>query len=1365
MEQSESVENDASVADASTADHPMEAVAPELVQPEPEHRALIPERAESSDLNSVEAVSSMEVTPIGSPVDSNTPLGGDDGGSSLEQSRMEDVSRAGRKRKANSRYMEEPSPVLKPAVRRPSVVKKQAPPSPKSKKLTGKEGKTDISLKEEEALPLPAVTGPPTFGSILFGRRRKLSESLSDEALLDEEIPDIVSEDEEELVTTPVVASSVSEAVPRASTEPVKLEGNYVASGAAGPTVHGMIKTALVHPCDGTIKFPDMVSEEYLNSRPVRPRVYIPVDLGGGGPLSLLPSAPVGWFRDEIPKLSAYFRKKMEGGAMAVPSKASPVVASSLAGEKKPSLTEAQREERRRQKETERKRLIEERNRRRERERLKQLYRQHWLALTKFPIEDELVHSHKGIRRLGHAPPQCRQVSSPVVYWDCRLGGAGALEIPLDIKVPTTELLDEVFVIWNFFVHFWPFLQESSNPQKRFSLADLVEGIFQKKLTPVISEIHWSLIHVMRPWIEHQLAAMLQAEQALESQLTKNRGRAKLYWSAICQFRDLLFLGYSIFVKKVSDFSGGPGSADWLWQCLFLAKAIVLLDAIDYRSKEFLGTISTAFEEIDFEHKWIFDWELNASWNYASMPFEYRVKLLKLLIDKIVSLPVIKKAVDLSCESRNHITAELAFIEKEERKLTQRIALHHKDASLPETAAAQDLNLRESFVKARRISLHFMDKELAVRLESLGRDRHMNEYFQISSDRDLVFVRQHSVSHPNVVRYGVYDSLANIEALIQSLDERGVRELNLKGELQKVKTAIFSAMMARGESDFEKTRDWLGIQDGDADLPIIEDVQEFGGQLKFLNECMTLTRSGITRIKDAWFGRSSLAGVGNSHGVDDDDDDDVTVDEGVMSSPNDSDDPMSDSEQELSVCSMKEKPFRSEHDSLFDSITALSNVLTEGFKSSLFAFPKPGETTATSSSILIQFHVKSGSEFLKQVLIPAEKVEFIRLVESLYSIPSDTPEYKKKMIQISSVFLDGLSALDDVIHDEISRIDSSSNSSSSLEVWAASGGEKHAWKSFIGFSEQNLDPSSPGGEEEEGQQVEPSSSQISQNNMFKCDSCEKTFKYHILLGVHKLHPCKTRGRKPIPVDPLMEVFPIAQTNGMIAIDRIANPEFPALPSARQEAAERAEKASALAPSEGPEGAAAPSAAPAEFVCDICGKVFPHNQGLAVHQTRWCIPEQQAQLILTAQQAVGGLAAPLGLESEGPVNCPTCGKLFPTLQGLAIHQTRWCRGSDQTGDGDQPKQPKILHVEPVFRKPDIAPEALVKVEDESIAVRIQQDSETRREPGFTPACHSLAAISVAILWYATRVDAVVRKFGSERSHHSRVASKPSAKSKK
>lgn len=1266
--------------------------------------------------------SSFEVTPAGSPLGA------------------EDVSRAGRKRKINTKYMEEPSPVHKPVVRK-SLPKKAAAPAPPSPKNAAKKGSLakDESIKSEE----PLVTGPPTFGSILFGRSRKLSDSLSDADFLDdeEEIPDILSDDEDD-VSVPVVAV-FKEAVAPAVAAPVPIAGQrmagvYVASGAVGPVSDVLAKLILTAPSgESSIKFPDLTTEEYLASVPER--LPILAELGGGGVWSLLPSKPVHWFRDEVPKLSAYFRKKMDAAGGIV--KPVPVEA-----EKRPTgLTQAQREERRRQKEAERKRLIDERNRRRERERLKQLYRQHWLALTKFPIEDDLLHSHKGIRRLGHPLVQCRTVAEPLVFWDCRLGPPGTLAVSPEIAQHTTELLDEIFVVWNFFSHFKPLL---GGPD--FSLPQLVEGVLSKQMTPLIQDVYVSLLTVLRPWIEHQVTTLLQAEQGLESQLTKNRGRAKLHWSSLCQFRDFLFLGYSVLVGNVA---GSDTTSNWPWTALYCAKAMILFEAIEPRTKEFLSTISTAFEEIDFEHKWIFDWELDCNWTFDAMPFAVRVKLLKLLVDKIVALPVVKKLVDVSCEGRAHVIAEIAAIEKEERKLTQRITLCQKlqaiiaqapaeaaSIQLPMTEAelSNDIRVRDALAKHKRLAQTFNDTELAVRLESIGRDRHMNEYFQVSCLRHLVFVRQHSVSHPNVVRYGIYDSLANIEALIQSLDDRGVRELSLKLELQKIKAVIFSDLVARGDGRFDAPScDWLGHGVvGQGAAGVADSVTEVE-QVKFLNECVELTKNGLDRIKSAWTGE----------GVDADDDD-VTVDENASLA---SDEDMDQGDEELAGVSSagNSAPFTSERESFYESVMALADVLTESMRSSLLAFPKAGETPATTSSVLVQFHIKTGADLLRHVSIPSDQAEFFRLLDSV------DVKSQKSMSQTSAVFLEGLHALDEIVHEEIARHDASAGS---IEIWPATGGEKHAWKKFSSNAADQQQPASPSGEEDD-QQPSPEDEEapsVSTNTAgFGCDGCGKKFQFHILLGVHKLHPCKTRGRKPLPVDPVMEVLPVPANNGVVAIDKIVSPEYPALPSSRQEAVERAEKAAAAAAA----GDVVP-VAQSEFICDICGKVFPHNQGLAVHQTRWCIPEQQAQLLISAQQAVGTLPAPtVSAPETGPVNCETCGKPFPTAQGLAIHQTRWCRGPDhpdagKNEDDARKAEPvlKTLHVEPVFRAHPVSASELVSIVDEA-GKDAMMEEEQRREPGFTPACYSLAGVSVAILWFKTRLETALGKFNSEKVHRS------------
>jgi hypothetical protein len=1311
--------------------------------------------------------SAAHTSPEGSPVGSPTAGG--------------DVSRAGRKRKANTKYMDEPSPVIKPVVRKFSTSRKSAPPPPPPPPpAPSKKGgdKKAGSLKEEEPL---VVTGPPTFGSLLFGGKssRKLSESLSDLDLgEEEEIPEIVSEDDlipEPPKKTREVKSEKTDNGEEAKETPTpsvalmigmgeKMPGSYIASGAVGPTVYGLITVPLVPPSDEcSIKFPDISSDEFQASLPER--VAVMAELSGGGVLSLIPNAPISWFRDEVPKLSAYFRKKMEAAGGVIPPKSAQPVEKETAAEKRAAvLTAAQREERRRQKEEERRRLIEERNRRRERERLKQLYRQHWLALTKFPIEDDLLHSHKGIRRLGHPPPQARQVAKPLIFWDCRLGPPGTLEIPTNVGSNVTELVDELFVVWNFFIHFSPLV---GGP--RFTLPQLVEAVVSRNLTPLMEDIYNRLLKVLQPWVEWQITTYLQAEQGLESQLTKNRGRAKMHWSSICQFRDLLFLGYSTLIVN----PGASGDDNWLWRALLVAKAGVLLESIDYKSKDFLTTISTAFEEIDFEHKWIFDWELNRSWTFEQLPFEYRVRLLKLLIDRIISLPVVKKTVDLWCEARTHISAEISAIEKEERKLSQRITLCQKlqaivsqapneatgiQMPMTEEELVQESALRDSFVRSRKTASVFFDNELAVRLEIMGRDRHMNEYFLISSDRRFVFVRQRSVSHHNVIRYGIYDSLANFEQLIQSLDDRGVRELSLKTELQKIRTNLYQDAVGAGKTKFDQlTIDWLGLEihavsvDGEKSLEQLdEDARKFS-QVKFLRDCVEKTISSFERIQKAWNGNELAT----------DDDDDVTVDEGTL------DEEMNDDASESSVLAIAKKPFVPEIDRFHNCVETLAQTITECIKNSLIGSARPDETTATTSSILIQFHIKTGVDLLRHVSIPVEKTEFNKLIISV------DPMSSKSMIQAAAVFLDGLEALDEIVHAEIARHEASHTS---IEIWPATGGEKHAWKQFISArtdSGRGQETSSPAGEGEDEQQPQQEEAEEDQRGgNFECGNCSKKFKFHILLGLHKLHPCKTRGRKPLPVDPVMEVLPLATSNGVLAIERVGNVDFPPLPSSRQEAAERAEKAERAAAaaaasateSENPEavGATGIPTATTEFICEICGKVFPHNQGLAVHQTRWCIPEQQAQLLLTAQQAVGGVPPPA--MDEGPVNCPTCGKTFPTAQGLSIHQTRWCKGPEngepirtetQAVETSSFDAIKSIHVNPVFREDPVSADDLVRI-DEKVTPETSADGEPTREPGFTPACYSLAAMSVAVNWYACKLDTALKKYNSDRTHHSRSA---------
>ena len=1165
----------------------------------------------------------------------------------LESQQNITIPEGRRKRKANSKYLDEPSPISKPAKkpsRRPSVVAKPSPPP-------------------VEVVPdLPA--GPPTFGALIFGKDTHSVDSwIDDEEIVEEVIDEELFVDEEK----EVVAGT-------------KMEGTYLPSGSSGvSSLHAMIAPALVGPM-GTadwLQFPNMSDAIFSEEQ----SGHVMTSLGGGSILGLLPTSPIYWLRDEIPKLSAYFKKK-SGGSVKKP----------LPAKRVSNIIKADLESKRRERELEQKRILEERQKRKERERLKLLYRQHWIALTKFPIEDSVLHSLKGIRRLGSSPPCARQIAAPIVAWDASF--ANVVSEP-----PSADLADSVLVTWSFCSTFgWLF----RDPMPPFTLVQLFEGLALKTASPLIADLHWSLIELMRPWLQNQLSIFHQAEQVWEAQLIRNRGRAKIFWPTFSQFRDFLHLGVSVL--PLCDRTQLPGV--WPWVFLYLVKAIVLFEGIDLK-REFLASVSASFEEFDFRDKYIASWEKSIS--YESIGFSIRVKSLKAVIDKILSLGLFKKTIDVFCDAKLHIGSEISLLEKDERKGTQKIALSQKLIAIVEeareTSSSIDVSgiqiplspieleaeiaLRDAIQIGKKTALNFADKWLGVRLEPLGRDRHFNEYFQVSFNKRIVFVRKTDPN--NLVAYGVYDSLASLECLIQSLDERGVRECALKNELQTVKTNLYADLVSEGEPDLaNKTQfDWLANYTGwshSISLPeTFSDLQP----LKPLNDCVLTARKSLTMIRACWYGERytklkkplvKVSTVGRPPKPVEQEvvDDDVTVDEDIDEPE---DEVMEEEEVEETEVEKKNFEFLSEKETLFKAISFLINVLTKCIKDAFIAH--------SAESVLVEFHVKSGIDFLRHAGVPVSMVE-------LEKFASDA------VLSLTVPLLDGLLAIEEVVQDEIAR-HGQFVGGLDIDVWPASGGEKAAWKLFLGQW-----PESRPTDDEEGAPVE----EVVSLGTFPCEQCGKTFRLHILLGLHKLKPCKSRGRKPIPSEPQIEVLEEVAA-GPAAIEGLVLPQFPAPPSSRQ-----TEAATVVV-----------SDANGSFVCEICGKVFPQNQGLAVHQTRWCIPEQQAQLILTAQQAVGGLGI------VGGVQCETCGKLYPTAQGLAIHQSRWCKKSE----------------EPILTS--LEHRTISKSNDSELFINLEESYEDpgHVEPGYTPACYSISAITLSTFWLGKRIENAVDKFN--KVHHS------------
>ena len=1206
-----------------------------------------------------------------------------------------DSSRAGRKRKANSKYLDEPSPVLKPA---PNPRKS----NPLKKSVVAQVSKMATPVVPAVAASIPAIVGPPTFGSQIFGKKgsRKYSDDFSELEDLDvvDQVDDLVDQLE-------VVDQTNAEQDANVDNEqdannppifvPVKMSGEYLPSGVAGPVCvcEEKVPIAFVAPSSDWISFPNVVPDLAV----VAPTVHVLSELGGGGILGLYPKTPVYWIRDEVPKLSAYFKKKIEGNtvlggaAAAVPAKRVSLSA------------KAEFEEAKRRRELEQRRILEERQRRKERERLKQLYRQHWIALTKFPIEDSILHSRKGIRRLGGAAP----IANPLIYEDCLLaggvlGGCGS----------------NLLVVWAFFAQFGKWLVKNVDVGE-FTFPKLVCEVHLREKTSLISRIHWALIEVLRPWIVSQLNLLVGIEQVWESQLMRNRNRAKIFWPTFSQFRDFLHLGWSLWILDNGALSRLSGTESWL--LLYLAKAIVLFESIDTR-REFLSSVSAAFEEIDFEYKFITLWQ-NECTQYTDIPVAIRISAMKVILDKILCSNLMKKIIDVFCEAKLHLTSEISVLEKEERKSTQKISLCERIISIlgTESGVAAPLSpaeleaeiaARTQIQNAKKISQNFADKSLSVRFETLGKDRFFNEYFQVSFNRKIVFVK-----YSKDDKYGIYDSLANLEALIQSLDERGQREFALKNELQTIKANLFADLMAVDNSPkivYRQDSDWLsdssvnGTVSGNPLAAPIDVEPEIGSSVKPLYECMAVTRQSLTMIKACWYGEKFVRvkrdlvkkQVGRPPKQTEEiveqeiDDDDMTVDEGMEMEDTSPNEPEPEEEEEETVSVADEVPqveFKTEIETLVENISNLDKVLTNCIREGFFA--SGGNDVV--KSVLTEFHIKSGTDFLRHCGITQEKLQPLALI------------------------VGGLLAVEEVVLAEISR--HGQHVGLDLSIWSSTGGDKAAWKLFLG--------NRPAIEDDE-----PSVDPISSLSSFTCEICQKKFGLHILFSLHKLVPCKTRGRKPLPTEPQLDIEACGgkSKGGPLAIDSLVLPQFPPPPSTRVTTTTNAASTGNT------------DEQTTTFPCDICGKVFPQNQGLAVHQTRWCIPEQQAQLILNAQQAAGGEPG------AAAITCETCGKVYPTAQGLAIHQSRWCKKIEDAADTFL-ETCKLEENKVLYRETPIEQTLLAKVED----IETNNNNDNDNEPGYTPACNSVPAMAIATQWLANRIEKALDNF--TKVHHSKATS--------
>jgi hypothetical protein len=116
-----------------------------------------------------------------------------------------------------------------------------------------------------------------------------------------------------------------------------------------------------------------------------------------------------------------------------------------------------------------------------------------------------------------------------------------------------------------------------------------------------------------------------------------------------------------------------------------------------------------------------------------------------------------------------------------------------------EEEARRKLELEEKRSRDREIKRAAEDAACQVRARPLGMDRHLATYWwNFGGRKDAVYVQSFSGE------WGVYNSQEAVDALVDALCEKGVRELGLKKQLEKRKVTIADAFKLLAETQEER---------------------------------------------------------------------------------------------------------------------------------------------------------------------------------------------------------------------------------------------------------------------------------------------------------------------------------------------------------------------------------------------------------------------------------------------------------------------------------------------------------------------------------------------------------------------------------
>jgi len=163
--------------------------------------------------------------------------------------------------------------------------------------------------------------------------------------------------------------------------------------------------------------------------------------------------------------------------------------------------------------------------------------------------------------------------------------------------------------------------------------------------------------------------------------------------------------------------------------------------------------------------------ELNDMEDFSKLHLGGKLRMVGSLVDMALDTPGVHRAVQNRCDKAYFALRDFAKQLREDQKRER--DLISKGASAEEALAEH----REAMKTALKEHDEKM-QEMSIRLDSLGSDRYHNRYWVLDGASPYLYVEMARTG-----QWGIFSGVSEIEAFIESLDIRGVRENALRRAL------------------------------------------------------------------------------------------------------------------------------------------------------------------------------------------------------------------------------------------------------------------------------------------------------------------------------------------------------------------------------------------------------------------------------------------------------------------------------------------------------------------------------------------------------------------------------------------------------